>query len=321
MSQDQPQTQEVDAEAGLMSSQATDLIEEYGVRVTFGGVGLLLVVGLIVYFSGKSQERSEAAWSRFARAEDAGAFATIADEFPDQAVGVWARLAEGQEYLQAASRLQTTNRKAANAELKKAKEAFDALNRMKNIPPEAKVRAELCNAWVLEASCDGDTEKAISAYEGFLKNNPDSLYKEYIRQRIEVLKSDDAKAFYAWFDKQNPDPEDRPTPRDGFPGTMPPGHPEMPVTLPRIPDELFPSDWNELKVDDLPGLDPAPGDKEGGIEPATKGTETNEGTEKPGENSPTGSETKPATKPTSDANENKADDASGTTPKDSSKSN
>ena len=44
---------------------------------------------------------------------------------------------------------------------------------------------------------------------------------------------------------------------DGLPG----GHPELPVTLPPIPDELFPADWSDLNVDDAPPFEiPADGE-------------------------------------------------------------
>jgi hypothetical protein len=289
--QDQPELQEV--ETGFTPPPGDDLFAKYGMQAAIGAVGLLLVVGVYVFFSSRSKDEAETAWSRFARAEDAGTFATIADDYPNHPVGVWARLAEGESYLQEALRLQTTDGKAAKAEFKKAEDAFELLAKLGSLPPDAKLRAELCNAWLLEATCDGDTEKVMSAYEGFLKNNPESLYEGYIKQRVEALKSDDAEAFYAWFSKQNPKPDDFQTPRDGFPGGfpggMPPGHPEMPVTLPQIPEELFPADWDELKSGELPEL--GEGEPETGTE--GEGTE-GEGTEGEGTEAKPAEETKPA---------------------------
>jgi len=84
---------------------------------------------------------------------------------------------------------------------------------------------------------------------------------------------DDAEAFYEWFDEQNPRPEDRKSPADGG------FQPQAPITLPVIPQELYPSDWNELKLPDLPSLD-------GGTEEATTpeaGTEKKPEEEKPAE--------------------------------------
>lgn len=278
MSTDQPQTQELDSEAEPISGQANDLLQEYGPKAAGGLVAILLLIGVVVYLLEDSQKDSEAAWARFAQAQkagDSGAFASIAEELTDHPVGVWARLREAQAYLQEATRLQTTDRDAADAELKKAQEALEAFNSLSNIPADAKMQAELCNAWLLEATCDGDTAKAISAYEGFLKNNPGSYYEAYLTDRIAALKTDDARAFYAWFDEQNPDPEDSPSPADGG------FQPRAPITLPRIPEELFPSDWNELKIDELPSLDT-------GTEEATTPEKPAEGSEsKPAEAKPT----------------------------------
>lgn len=299
--QDQPELQE--DEVGVAPPPGDDLLSKYGLQAAIGAAGLLLAVGLYVFFSDRSKSETETAWSRFARAEDAGTFATIADDYPNHPVGVWARLAEGESYLQEALRLQTTDRKAAKGELKKAEEAFEALGKMGNLPADAKVRAELCNAWLLEATCDGDTEKAISAYEGFLKNNPESLYEGYIKQRVEALKTEDAQAFYAWFSKQNPKPDDIQKPNDGFPGGfpggMPSGHPEMPVTLPQIPDELFPADWNELNALEVPELGNEKPETGTEPKPGTEGDDSNKGTTSQPE--PTGTEAKPGkAKPATD---------------------
>lgn len=290
MSTDQPQTQE--PEAGPLSGETSDLLQEYAPKAAGGLVAVLVVIGLAVWLMEGSQADSEAAWARFAQAQtagDSGAFASIADEFPDHPVGVWARLREAQAYLQEATRLQATDRDAADAELKKAKEALEAFNSLSNIPADAKIQAELCSAWLLEATCDGDTAKAVSAYEGFLKNYPGSYYEPYLTDRIAALKTDDAKAFYAWFGEQHPTPKDRTNPADGG------FQPQAPIMLPTIPQELYPSDWNELKLPDLPSLDG--GAEDSGTEEATTpkaGTEEKPG-EKPSEEKP--AEEKPGETP------------------------
>ena len=248
MSTDQTQEPEV----GPLSDGTNDYLQEYGPKVAGGLVAVLLVVGLVVYFLEGSQADSEAVWARFAQAQtagDSGAYASIADEFPDHPVGVWARLREAQAYLQEATRLQATDRAAANAEFKKAKEALEAFKSLSHVPADAKLQAELCNAWLLEATCDGNTAEVVSAYEEFRKNYPRSYYDAYLEDRIAALGTKDAKEFYEWFDEQNPRPEDRKSPADGG------FQPQAPITLPAIPQELYPSDWNELKLPDLPSLD------------------------------------------------------------------
>jgi len=133
------------------------------------------------------------------------------------------------------------------------------------------MRADLCRVWLLEAECSGDTAGVISAYEGFLKNYPESIYKDHINERISALDAEDAKEFYAWFDSQNPKPSGLASalPLDGQQG-LPSGHPTAPVTLPRIPEALFPSDWDELKLETLP----EPGEAEGESKPTSDSAES-----------------------------------------------
>ena len=127
--------------------------------------------------------------------------------------------------------------------------------------PNAKERALLGKARLLEATSDGDLKEAISAYEAFAAGFPESVWSAQVKSRIESLKSGDAGEFYAWFSKQTPKPEDRPNPQDGLPA----GHPELPVSLPQIPDELVPADWSEIDLDaavDSQGAAPAETAKE-----------------------------------------------------------
>ena len=85
---------------------------------------------------------------------------------------------------------------------------------------------------------------AVKAYEEFVRKYPDSPHnlKRYederlgrIERRIEFLKSDDAREFYAWFRTQNPKTKDRRGPLDSFPFG---GTDDGPVMLPPIPGSL-----------------------------------------------------------------------------------
>ena len=68
-----------------------------------------------------------------------------------------------------------------------------------------------------ESQADESTGGAVEAYERLLAEFPATIYKELAEQRIDLLRTDRAKAFYAWFHKQNPKPPDLQTPRDGEP--------------------------------------------------------------------------------------------------------
>ena len=170
--------------------------------------------------------------------------------------------------LREAVQLQFSDRAAAVRQFKKAGEALDTVIDKADLPPTAKERALLGKARLLEATSDGkdkNIEAAIAAYEQ-IKGIDNSIYASLVDSRIETLKQDDTQKFYAWFSKQTPKPEDRAQPQDGLPS----GHPELPVTLPPIPDELFPADWSDLIVDDTPPFEiPAGGDADTPADAAT----------------------------------------------------
>jgi hypothetical protein len=239
---DQPELQ--DTELGQATVHATESLEKHMKAFIFGGVAVIVVIVAVIVVTGSGRGASEAGWSRFAEAASASDFANVASDFPDSEVAVWARLREAEMQLGEGIQLQFTDRAAANSQLKKSSEAFDAVIDRASALPEARERALLGKARVLEVTSDGDLSKAIDAYKAFAQGFPESVWTEQVSARIKTLESGQATEFYAWFSQQNPKPEDRPNPQDG----LPPGHPELPVSLPAIPEELIPSDWSELDL-------------------------------------------------------------------------
>ncbi|MBI1314680.1 hypothetical protein GC176_25590 [bacterium] len=235
-----------DTELGLATVHATESLEKHMKAFIVGGIAVIVVIAGIIAVASSGRGASEAGWSRFAEASSASDFANVASDFPGTEVAIWARLREAEIQLGESIQLQFTDRAAANSQLKKSGDAFDSVIEKAASLPEAKERALLGKARVLEATSDGDLSKAIDAYKVFAQGFPQSVWAEQVNARIKTLESRDASEFYAWFSKQNPRPEDRPNPRDG----LPPGHPEIPVTLPPIPDELVPADWSEIDVED-----------------------------------------------------------------------
>lgn len=232
------------------------IIEQYGKQVAFGVVALVIVFGAASYVANNGQAGAEERWSKFASAQAAADFANVASDYPGTDVAVWARLTEGEMLLREAVQLQFSDRAAANGQFKKAGEALESVLSNGDLPAAARERALLGQARLLEATSDGNMDKAIAAYEK-VKGIPNSIYASLVDSRIEALKKGGTKSFYAWFSKQSPKPEDRARPQDG----LPPGHPELPVSLPPIPEELFPADWSDLKIDNAPPFEiPTGGD-------------------------------------------------------------
>lgn len=252
---DQSELQET--ELGQLTATAAGSLEKHAKTIV---IGTLVVVGVLivaVVISNSSSEENTRAWDAFAAAasdQSAEGFGNVASDFPDTEVALWARLNEAELLFREAVRLQFTDRAAANGQLDKAAEAFEFVLGKSGAPVEARERALLGNAQLLEAQADSEAsvQKAIDAYKAFQQEFPESpVYGSTVDARIEALSSSDAVAFYEWFAKQTPKPEDREQPRDG----LPPGHPELPVTLPEIPEELFPSDWSPEAPE--PPADPA----------------------------------------------------------------
>lgn len=251
-----------------------NIIEEYGKQIAFGAIALVILFAVASFVANSGRAGAEESWSKFAAAESAADFANVASDYPDTEVAIWARLTEGEMLLREAVQLQFSDRAAAVGQFKKAGEALDAVVDKADLLPTAKERALLGKARLLEATSDGNMAAAISAYEK-VKGIPNSIYASLVDSRIEALKQDDTKSFYAWFSKQTPKPEDRARPQDGLPG----GHPELPVTLPPIPDELFPADWSDLNVDDAPPFEiPADGEADA---PADAEAETDDSAKEP----------------------------------------
>lgn len=201
-------------------------LDQYGNAATI--VACVAMIGGAIWYSYSrtSTSRREAAWAQYNQARTAEDFGNIADVFPNTEVGVWARLSEGERLLESASSLMFTDRAAALGDLKKSEEAFRKVLGMSAAPVGTRERAAWGLAQVTETQSDGDTTKAIEAYQALLREFPQSIYKAAAEERIEALKSPEAREFYAWFHKEQPKPADRAKPNDG----LPPGHP--PIDLP-----------------------------------------------------------------------------------------
>jgi len=237
---DQPEVQ-TEEQATVPSIESLD---KHMKALIYGGAAVIAVVVGIIVVNSAGGVASEAGWSSFAEASSASDFANVASDFPGTEVAVWARLREAEMQLGEGIQLQLTDRAAADSLLDKASDAFGSVIENGAAPANAKERALLGKARLLEATSDGDLSEAITAYKAFADGFPESVWAAQVAERIKSLESDDAAEFYAWFSQQNPKPEDRPTPQDGLPA----GHPEIPVSLPPIPNELVPADWSEIDL-------------------------------------------------------------------------
>jgi hypothetical protein len=173
-----------------------------------------VVVVAVVYGMKSATGTRSAGFAEFTDCETGDCFEDVAEEYPETAIGTWARLRAGEMYLEDGIRTSTTNRNVSNDRLHKAKESFDRVLKGENVPPQARERALYGMGTCLEALSDKDTRPAIEAYKSLLNEFEQTQYKYLVEDRIKALETGQAQDFYAWFHQQNPKPEDRPSPRD-----------------------------------------------------------------------------------------------------------
>ncbi len=217
--------------------------DQYGNAAT--AIACVAMIGGAIWFSyhRTSSARSQSAWAQYSQARTAEDFANIADTYESTDVGAWARLGQAERHLESGIALMFTDRTSGLDELKEADKAFHKVLSSKAAASLTRERAQWGLAKSTETQSDADTAKAIEAYQVLLKEFPKTTYKAAAEERIEALKSDSAKAFYAWFHKQAPKPPDRKKPADG----LPPGHPEIDAPSKELPTDSEKPEVGEKK--------------------------------------------------------------------------
>ena len=197
-----------------LAEKMRPFFEEYGNRVLLGLCGVILVAAVVIYWSRSSAASAGDAWTQFSAATNAEDYANVAEEFPGTQVAAWARLLEAQNHLGTGMQSMFTNRAAAISDLKAAEKRFQIILVDSSVPEDVREGALFGMARCLEAKSDSHTDSAIEVYEKLVREFPDSVYTELAQKRIDVLKTQEAKDFYAWFSAQKPKPEDRALPDD-----------------------------------------------------------------------------------------------------------
>jgi hypothetical protein len=210
-------------------------VEPYSKQILIGVLAVaVLGVGIILWMR-STGSASEAAWTQFARAQAADDYLTVADDHAGTEVALWAKLRAGEEFLNQGLQVATTDKKSMEERLANAQQQFQDILQDTSAPDLVRERALFGMAVSRESLSSGETEKAVAAYDELVRTYPDSRYARLAKQRIESLKTESAKEFYAWFHKQPRNPEERPQPKDlprgQFGGTadpFPAGHGAIP---------------------------------------------------------------------------------------------
>lgn len=201
-------------------------IEPYSNQILIGVLVIAVVaVGGILWMR-TSDSASEAAWTQFVKAQAADDYLTVADDHPGTAVAMWAKLRAGEEYLNQGLQVATTDKKTMEERLANAQQEFQEILQNSGAPEIVRERALFGLAVSRESLSGGETQKAVEAYDELVRTYPNSRYARLAKERIEALKSEAAREFYAWFQKAPRNPEERPQPKDlprgAFGGTADP---------------------------------------------------------------------------------------------------
>lgn len=201
-------------ELGRVVQTTGSALERHATTIVACVCGALLVSAAVIWWMRQSTVSSSAAWALLEDAKKVGDYDEVAETYKNTPAGDWAKLLGSEMYLQSGGDDLFTDRDLANTDLKRAREGFEQLLAAAGTNPIIRERAVWGMARCLESTSDGDTAKAIEAYERLLKEFPDTIYKPFAEDRVTALKTGGSREFYAWFSKQNPKPADI-RPKDG----------------------------------------------------------------------------------------------------------
>ena len=218
------------------------------------GIGLVVLLGGYLVVQSRAESRRQAAWQQLANAEESQGYAAVAEDFAGSEAAVWARLREGRSHLEEGMRRMFTDRSQGVGLLEQAIAAAKDVSDAPEATYQAREQAMLMNATAVEALSGDDIAPAISAYEKFITEFPNSLQRGFAEQRLADLNNPETQQFYAWFSKQNPEP-----------------------LAPLEPDDGLGRDIDVPPIPDVPNAD-APAENAGDVAAEMK----NPGTENPG---------------------------------------
>ena len=261
-------------------------LEQNYTALTAALCAIVLVLAVAIFWYRSSFSADSVGWARIAAANSAEEFANIADDFPRSAVGAMARLKEAQRHLASGVQLMFSDRAAGQSDLSLAHDSFQAVLNHPAADDEMRQPALYGLGETFEAQAKLDD--ATRTFQELLDQYPDSFYRAMAEGRINALKSDRTKDFYAWFEKQNPKPPDLNAPKDGATGEgTPPFGGEGETAPPRPPGEDVIPESGEAETSPAEGTPPT--------EP-TEGAPAETPTETPAEPAPTEpAPTEPAT--------------------------
>lgn len=194
----------------------------------------VLILALVAFFAwhlvnSRNEASRSLAWTAYFNAfetGDAEAFRKVGQSYPETGAAMWALQSAGDAALVAGAGQIFRDRDAANEELETARDAYQKLLEQidgAGLSGEAaemlKQRAHLGMGQALESL--GEFTEAEQQYQAVLDEFPDSVAAGLARERIEVLKQQSTRDWYAWLANQKPAPSPLTTGLDNLPADLP----------------------------------------------------------------------------------------------------
>jgi hypothetical protein len=230
--------------------------QEYTKAILASLVAVVVIVGVLVFMSKRSEQTQAVAWEQYFDATLTGAsekFGVVADKFPNTLAGQWARLSLGDTELAQGTEQLFEDRTLAKGTLDRAIESY------------TRAREQSRDVEILERSTIGlgrvhealsQLAEARQEYEQLLAKWPQSIYASEARRRVDDISKQSTKEFYDWFASQNTKALGGGGP--GIPGLKPSGLPDdEPATPPVTQPDKKPADKKPATPEKKPEEKPA----------------------------------------------------------------
>lgn len=255
-----------------------------------GALIVVVVAFVAVYLVNERNEKSRSlAWTAYFNAFESGdseAFQQVGTSYPGTGAALWALQSAGDAALAAGAGQLFRDRDAANEELESARDAYQQVVKQvdeTDLSAEArqmlKQRALFGLGQALESL--GDFTDAEAQYQAILDEFPDAVAAGLAKDRLDALKQQSTRDWYAWLAQQKP--AESPITTPGLFDNLPelPDNPDL--NLPN-PGELMTPDTDSTSsggglLDGLP-TDTTSGDESGPLLFGPENASSDEGTPK-----------------------------------------
>lgn len=244
--------------ADWLGNKAEEL-KPYSRAIVGGAVAIAVVLFTVIYLSGKTTKELEQGWADYfavVESQDVSGLREVADKHAATDVGLWARQSESDLLLQEGISQLYIDRDDADSKLSKAQDGYLVVSQNAK-DPMLKRRGTFGLAQTYEAR--NNLEDAEKSFGEIASRWPETMIGKESQRRLEQLKDESIKEFYAWFFEQEPRRRQASLPQS--------------PSLPSTPSPIFDDTGLNFDLDGPSGIGPQP-DPES-TEPTEPATDSN----------------------------------------------